>query len=337
MIAPSPHLTRRSALRAGMGTGLLLAAPTVLRAAPLTKITFQLDWIAYGRHTPYYVALEKGFFAKAGLDVKIEQGTGAMPGFRYLAAGRAQFVFQDIGSMITVRAREGLKIKSVACVYQNAPHTAFYIKGKGIESPKDMEGRKAASSPGSSPKVVFPAFAAVNKIDESKVSWLSADPNSLNALLLNHQTDFMLTYLFTLPVLQKAAQNGDEVGAFTYPQWGLNFYANAILAMDDYIAANPDTVRGFVDAIRQGFAYTLANRQESVEIMKKYQQQLDLESALKEVAILEQLSVTDETRVHGFGVMTETKMRETLDLTAKYIDPGASVPVNDLFTNQFLA
>ena len=29
--------------------------------AATEKILFQLDWIPFGRHTPYYAALEKGF------------------------------------------------------------------------------------------------------------------------------------------------------------------------------------------------------------------------------------------------------------------------------------
>ncbi len=143
-----------------------------LRAAPLKKITFQLDWIAYGRHVPYYVALEKGYFAQAGLDVNIEQGTGAMPGFRYLAADRAQFVFQDIGSMIAARVRANLKMKAVSCVLPEGAHTAFFIKGKGIAAPKDLEGKKLGFSPAISPKIMFPAFAEANHIDQSKLNWL---------------------------------------------------------------------------------------------------------------------------------------------------------------------
>ena len=47
----------------------------------------------------------------------------------------------------------------------------------------------------------------------------------------------MVTYIFTLPVLQKAAQNGDQVGAFVYGDYGADFYSNGIGAMEDYIKA----------------------------------------------------------------------------------------------------
>ncbi len=127
--------------------------------------------------------------------------------------------------MIAARVRANLKMKAVSCVYQKAPHTAFFIKGKGIAAPKDLEGKKLGFSAGNSPKIMFPAFAEANHIDQSKLNWLAADPNSLNSLLLNHQADVILTYLFTLPVLQKSAQNGEQIGTFVYSDFGANFYA----------------------------------------------------------------------------------------------------------------
>ena len=112
--------------------------------------------------------------------------------------------------MIAARVRANLKMKAVSCVYQKAPHTAFFIKGNGIAAPKDLEGKKLGFSAGNSPKIMFPAFAAANHIDQSKLNWLAADPNSLNSLLLNHQADVILTYLFTLPVLQKSRRTASR-------------------------------------------------------------------------------------------------------------------------------
>ena len=328
--------SRRTFMRAAGAGALLVSAPSILRGAPLTKVTFQLDWIAYGRHTPYYVALAKGYYAAEGLDVNIEQGTGAMQGFRYLASGGAQFIFQDIGSMIALRAREGIKFKAVACMYQKAPHTAFYIKDKGISSPKDLQGKTVAYSPGNSPKVMFPAFAAANKIDESTLRWLSVDPNSMNSVLLNHRADSILTYIFTQPVLQKAAQGGDQVGTFVYSDYGADFYANAIIALEDYIATNPKIVRGFTHATLKGFEFVINNADESAAIMKNYQPQLDTEIAAKEVPLLRQLGMSDDTKKLGLGAMTKEKMEQTEELTVRYLNLGSHLSVADLYTNDFL-
>lgn len=329
--------SRRRFLTSVAGAGVALAAaPRFARAAP-EKITFQLDWIAYGRHAPFYTALEKGFYGKRDLDVTIQQGTGTLQGLRTLVAGQAPFIFNDIGSMIVLRGKENVKIRSLACIFQKAPHTLFYLKSRGIAKPKDFEGRKIAFSPGDSPRLIFPAFATANGIDESKVSWLSVDPNSKNAVLLNGNVDGMVTYVFTMPVLQKAAKAGDEVGAFVYSDWGVDFYSNGLLALEEYVVKNPDICRRFVQATMEGVAYTLANPAEAVSIMKKYQPQLDEGSATKEVAILKDLIAADPSGKAKLGAMTREKMQQTADLMAKYLELRVAIPVDEVFTNDFLA
>ncbi len=335
MTSSATALSRRSLFRCTAGAGLaLVASPLPLRASPLKKINFQLDWIAYGRHVPYYLARELGFYASAGLDVNIEQGTGAIPGFRYLAADRAQFVFQDIGSMLAVRNRDGLKMKAVSCVYQKAPHTAFFIEDRGIKAPADLAGKKVAYSPGNSPKVMFPAFAAAQNIPDT-ISWLAADPNSLNSLLLTHQADSILTYIFTKPILQKSARGGDKIGSYLYSENGADFYGNGIIAMEAYIESNPDVVRGFLEATRKGFEQTWADPKRAVEVMMKYQPQLDPAVALEEIDLLSKLCVSADSTKLGFGIITRDKMKTTSELVSKYMGVQSTGPIDEAFTNAF--
>jgi NitT/TauT family transport system substrate-binding protein len=329
--------SRRTFLRAASGAGLVLATGVRSRPARAAteKILFQLDWIAYGRHAPYYAALENGFYAEKGLEVTIAQGRSTIQGIRTLVAGQSQFIFQDIAVMMSVRAEEGSKIKALACMYQNTPHTLFYIKGPSIVKPKDIEGKKIAFTPGDSPRRMFPAFAKASGVDESKVSWLSVDPNSKNAMLLNHQAEGMVTYLFTLPVLQKAAQNGDQVGTFVYGDFGADFYSNGIGAMEDYIKEKPEVTRNFVQATMKGLRFTLDHPKEAVAMLKKNQPQLDEEVALKEIDILRTLTNADHAKV--LGGMSKEKMEATQDLMVKYLDLKNPINVSEAFTNDFLA
>jgi NitT/TauT family transport system substrate-binding protein len=184
--------------------------------------------------------------------------------------------------------------------------------------------------------LMFPAFAKANGIDEAKVSWLSVDPNSKNAVLLNYAVDGMVTYLFTLPVLQKAAKAGDEVGTFVYGDYGADFYSNGIGAMEDFIKAKPEVTKSFVQATMQGVADTLANPKEAVSILKKYQAQLDEEVALKEVEIIRTLSNANDPK-QKLGFMSKEKMEATQELMVKYLDLKDRVPIDQAFSNDFLA
>src|SRR5690242_11418923 len=56
-------VSRRKILQA-TGCGIILSGLSRMPRAKAAgeKVTFQLDWIPFGRHAPYYVALDKGFY-----------------------------------------------------------------------------------------------------------------------------------------------------------------------------------------------------------------------------------------------------------------------------------
>jgi NitT/TauT family transport system substrate-binding protein len=328
--------SRRKLIKVTAAAGAAAAVglrPRYARAAT-EKITFQLDWIPFGRHAPYYAALENGFYREKGLDVVILQGRSTIQGIRTLLAGQSQFIFQDIAVMLSVRAEEGAKIKALACMYQKSPHTLFYLKNNRIVKPKDIEGKKIAFTPGDSPKRMFPAFAKANGIDESMVDWLSVDPNSKNAVLLNHQVQGMVTYIFTLPVLQKAAQNGDQVGSFVYSDYGADFYSNGIGALEAFIKEKPEVTRNFVQGTMRGLRFTLDHPREAVEMLKKHQPQLDEDVALREIDILQNIAAPKDLKV--LGSITKEKMQETQELMTRYMDLKRPVNIDDAFTNEYL-
>src|SRR4051812_26839677 len=62
-------------------------------ARPLEKITFLLDFTAYGKHAPFFVALDKGFWKDAGFDASIIKGEGSATTISSYAAGTVDFAF----------------------------------------------------------------------------------------------------------------------------------------------------------------------------------------------------------------------------------------------------
>jgi NitT/TauT family transport system substrate-binding protein len=127
------------------------------------------------------------------------------------------------------------------------------------------------------------------------------------------------------------------VGAFVYSDWGVDFYSNGLLVMEDYLAKNPGIAKRFVQATMEGIEYTLANSAEAVAIMKKYQPQMDEGSAVKEIGILRDLIAADPSRKTALGSMTREKMQQTADLMAKYLDLKGNPQVEQAFTNEYLS
>src|SRR3974390_3889939 len=82
--------------------GLLLSAPfaPAQTGRPLEKITFLLDFVPYGKHAPFYVAMDKGFWRDAGFDGKIVGGEGSATTISSYAAGAVDFAFADTPNLI---------------------------------------------------------------------------------------------------------------------------------------------------------------------------------------------------------------------------------------------
>src|ERR1700730_8252480 len=83
-------------------------SPPYLTAAEKTKetpITVRLDFLVGGNHAPWYVAWEKGFYAKRGLNVTIQPGTGSADTARTIASGGADVGFANVSPAIVGRSR----------------------------------------------------------------------------------------------------------------------------------------------------------------------------------------------------------------------------------------
>src|SRR5207237_3164402 len=85
---------------AAVGTA---ATPTKHSEQKLTKITFQLKWVTQAQFAGYYAAAAKGFYKKAGLDVKIRVGGPDISPEQVVAGGQAQMGLDWMPSLISTR------------------------------------------------------------------------------------------------------------------------------------------------------------------------------------------------------------------------------------------
>lgn len=311
-------------------------APPTAVAAKSEHVLFVLDWVIFGRHTPYFVALDKGYWTDNGLDVTILKGNGSADSIKRLAAGQADFVFADLGGLVLARANEGVKAKMVAITYGLNGHAVFFLDDS-IKTPKDLVGKTIAGAPGATVTALFPGFLQANGINPSDVKLINADANSLNTLLLSKKVDGMLDFNFNQVALEKAGKpQGLNPKNFMYAKYNFAFYANGIMTKDETMSQKPELVRKFVDGIVKGLDYTFANPVDACKIMRKYNPDIDQDVCEGEVALVKDSAVTPETQANGWGYMTTEKVQATIDVLRKYMGFTGAVTPADLFTNDFL-
>ena len=109
------------------------------------KLTLVLDWTPNTNHTGFYVAMEKGYYKDAGIELEIvqppEDGAEVL-----VASGKANFgvSFQDTMAG-ALSGDNALPIKAVAAITQHNTSGIMSRKDDGITSPKGLEGKNYAT------------------------------------------------------------------------------------------------------------------------------------------------------------------------------------------------
>ena len=238
--------------------------------------------------------------------------------------------------MIVARSK-GAKVKSVAQIYSKPPYVYFAFKGSGFKSPKDMEGRVLADSVGSTTRILFPALAAANGVDESKVKWLIVKPVLIFQSLLAGKVDFAAAYIVSKASLEvQARAKGQELVAIKFGDWGVDIYSNGVLTSDEMIAKKPDVVRRFVRAALESYAWSIENPDETISILLKHHPVLKREIVREHLRAAIELVITPTILEKGLGYTRENKMMATRDLLTKYMKLPIKVPLKDIYTLEFL-
>ncbi len=170
-------------------------SPAVVIAAEKareTPVVIRLDFIIGGNHAPWFVAWEKGFYAKRGLNVTIQPGTGSADTIRAIAAGAADVGFANVSTAIVGRSR-GAPTVSVAQLGFIAV-TVLWREEADIKGLKDLEGKSWAISPGQAQWFLMPALARINNLDFATIKIQETAPPLQPAALLAKKADFITMF-----------------------------------------------------------------------------------------------------------------------------------------------
>lgn len=320
-----------------MTMAALLAAgfASQAQAQTQTAVTFSLDFRALGRHAAWYVALEKGYYKKAGLDVTIIPSQGTAQAIQAVESKAAQFAFSDVAGLVQAHANGAATAKMVAVIYQKAPYAIYSLKsGANVTRPEQLENLEIASGAGSFVPKVIEAFMNSKGLKSNTVKITNIDPAARVGMLVSKKIPAIENFAMSMPGIAKAA--GGDAQMFLMADHGLSLYSNGILVRPDYLASDGAKVKAFVSASLEGWRDAIANPKQAAEIVAKHIKGLDPEVTLQEIEIVNALVATADTKAKGLGTIDPAVMSASVELIAKNTGAGGKVAAKDLYDTSAL-
>jgi NitT/TauT family transport system substrate-binding protein len=287
--------------------GVFIAAA----ASAQTQVPFALDWKFEGPAAPYFVAIDNGHFADAGLEVTVEAGDGSVNTIPKIATGAFPVGFGDINTVIKfLDQNPGAPVTAVMMIYDKPAFAIVGRKSQGVEKPKDLEGKILGAPPPDGAWAQFPAFASANDLDVAAITVEPVGFPTREPMLAEGNVDAVTGFSFSSVLnLKRLGVPAEDISNILMADHGLDLYGNAILVNTDWAAENADTLKAFLGAVAKGWVDTVADPAAAIDSLAERNPAIDKELETERLQMaLDQNVITDWVKANGMGGIDPARM-----------------------------
>ena len=248
---------------------------------PLTRVVVALDWTPNGNHLGFYVAKAEGFYARAGLDVRLisphdeaYKGSYVDPGnadaargdaregtpaphvtpCSKVADGSAHFGINSPEGVVGWNVSEGKpRLKAAAALLHDRNTSAIVtLRSSGIDAPRKLDGKTYAS---------YAALRGKNRAEDDpggRREGRLRRSNAAHARHLEHAARRERGRDVGLQAVEgcEAELRGVDLNVFPVCDYGMPYaYAPCLCAHPEWLRREPATAKKFLDATAAGYAF----------------------------------------------------------------------------------
>lgn len=234
-----------------------------------TKICLALDRTPNTNHTGFYIALAKGAYKDAGLDVELiapdQDNYQTMPA-RRVTQGDAHLAITPSESVISYQTN-GVPLVAVATLLARDVSAIVTLRESGIDRPSQLDGKVYASYGARYEDDIIRQLiqndSGRGHFVSHKMSW-----TNIWRALTTREVDAAWCWLTWEGI--KADIDGIELNQFLFDEYEIPYGYNPVLtARQDWAEANSDALRKFLEATAAGFRFAIKNPDDAARMLIK--------------------------------------------------------------------
>ena len=224
------------------------------------QIVFTPQWLPQSQFAGYYVALEKGFYKEAGLDVVIEHTSSSDNAQNRLREGKCNAITMNVFDAI-FNIDQGMEVVNVL---QTALHTGLVIvpRNNDIKKLKDLSGKRV----GIWRTHYYELSQIVNEDYDLNIEWIPF-VQSVN-LYISGAVDATMAMVYN-EAYHIYASGFENVSFISLANYGYDFPEEGVYFTKEYYEKYPDKAKAFADASRRGWEWTHEHPDEALDIVMK--------------------------------------------------------------------
>ncbi|MCL4504465.1 MAG: ABC transporter substrate-binding protein [Chloroflexi bacterium] len=319
---------RKLALAAVLLLSACSASPGATPTPAITTIRLPMGYIANVQYAPFYVAVDRGYFAAEGIKIDFDYKFET-DGVKLVGAGELPFAVVS-GEQVVLARAQSLPVKYVMQWYKKFPVAVISLSKSGINTPQDLKGKKIGLAGFFGATYVgWRAFLNANHLSESDVHEQEIGFTQV-AALQNGTVDAVVGYTNNEPIV--LAQSGYPVQVFAVSD-AVDMVANGLLTNEKTIKENPQLIRGMVRALLKGIADTIKDPDAAMQISAKYVEGLKADDPIQKEVLLKTVELMQGGKP---GESTATAWTNTQDALLSMGQVKNKMDVGTFYTNEFL-
>ncbi|WP_158254077.1 ABC transporter substrate-binding protein [Cryobacterium sp. Y50] len=227
--------------------------------AELTPLSLQLGWLIDDGIAGEAVALSKGWYEEAGIDLKINAGGPSLDGVALVSSGASDIGQLSSSPSLMLARSQGIPVQAFAAGLQKHPYTFFSLAENAVTEPHDLIGKTVGVQ--ATGQVLLQAVLAANDIDPSDVT-VQVVGSEITPLTTG-AVDVWTGWATTASIGRTLGEVNKDYFEMALWDAGVQLYPRVYYATESTLADKPETLETYLEVTSRGWEYAYANLDEA--------------------------------------------------------------------------